>query len=1041
MSPRARSATIGQQSSFLIPVALLVLFPSLLLAQSDTATISGRITDESSALLVGAQVHAINLQTGIKTSTVTNDGGIYVLDDLRPGEYRVVVDAKGFREVVLTGLILSVQDAIDRNFTMQVGSVNQSITITASSEEVDASPSVSTLVNPEFVQNMPLNGRSFQSLLGLTPGFVLVSPLYTQGGIAPGQFSFSGQRSNANYFMVDGVSANFAVNSGFSLGQTAGGTIPAFTIQGGTNGLVSVDDMQEFRVQTSTFAPEYGNSPGSQISIVTRSGSNQLHGLVFDYLRNDIFDARNYFDVPPLPKPPLRQNDFGGTIGGPIVRDRAFFFFSYEGLRLLQPQTASGTFYTAAARANVAPVYQPLLAALPLPNGPVNPNGLTAPLTVAYSNPTSFNVYSLRVDYTPTDRVTLFARYNYAPSIESAYYFSDLQSETANVNTATVGAAIAFGSNKVNDFRANWSQLNGGSSAVMTNFHGAVPPPPSSMFPPGYSSITNQFVFVAPHFNEVQSGRTSDNTQRQVEFADTFSMSEGTHQLKFGADFRRLTPTSGTYGYSALVFGNSYSDLQAGIASSVVTSSGATITARIYNYSLFAQDVWRASSRLTLTYGLRWEIDTPPVSITPGKPLYAVTGIFDSQPFGFAPAGTPLWHTEFTNFAPRFGAAYQVTPQTVVRGGFGVFYDANYGGGALFTMTSFPYQNSSSGGPVPFDFSNPAFAPPPFTLVPNASIGNMYAVDPNLRLPIVYEWNAAVERWLGPNQSVSLTYLGSYGQNLLREDAIIENVQGGPIDVFSTRNADWSHYNAFEAQYQRRLSHGLQALISYTLAKSTDTSSNDVCVPCTSANSLKDINVGADLGPSDFDVRNSFAAAVTYQFPSPKWGKVGSALLRDWAVDGIVQVSSAPPLNLVLAPLTPGFGVYTPRPDIVPGVPFYVSDPSQPNGQRLNSAAFTTPTNGGQGDLPRNYFRAYGIDQTDLALTRQFSLTERLSLFFRVEYFNLFNHPMFAPPNNFVGSSGFGTVYDTLNDYLSGLSPLYQVGGPRSGQFTIKMLF
>ena len=207
--------------------------------------------------------------------------------------------------------------------------------------------------------------------------------------------------------------------------------------------MLSVDAMQEFRVQTSTFAPEYGRSP-AQVSIVTRSGTDQFHGTVYDYLRNNFLDARNYFDRPPLPMPPLRQNDFGGTFGGPILRNRTFFFFSYEGLRLLLPQTAIGNFYTAAARQNVAPAYQPLMAAMPLPDGPVNSDGLTAPLTVGYSDPTSLNATSLRIDHTINQHLNIFGRYNHAPSTQSTRLWSEEQTFTAAFRLSHPGCDLRF---------------------------------------------------------------------------------------------------------------------------------------------------------------------------------------------------------------------------------------------------------------------------------------------------------------------------------------------------------------------------------------------------------------------------------------------------------------------------------------------------------------------------------------------------------------------------------------------------------------------
>jgi hypothetical protein len=1008
------------------PIASVVLalcfVPTLLLAQSDTATVSGLVTDSKDAVLVGAQVRATNVEAGTTSTALTNRDGVYVLRALRPGQYRLTVDNEGFQQIVLVGLTLSAQDAVGRNFTMQVGSIIQSVTLTASGEKVNISPAVGTVVNQQFVQNLPLNGRSFQSLIGLTPGVVFVPDT----GAGSGEFSVNGQRSNSNYFTVDGVSANFGTSNFFGP-STVGGTVPALTVAGGTNGLLSVDAMQEFRVQTSTFAPENGRTP-EQVSIVTRSGTNQLQGTAYDYLRNNFLDARNYFDQPPLPMPGLRQNDFGGTIGGPILRDRTFFFFSYEGLRLLLPQTAIGTFYTAAARQNVAPAYQPLMAAMPLPDGPVNSDGLTAPLTVGYSDPTSLNATSLRIDHTINHHLNLFGRYNHAPSMQSVRLWSEEQNYTDQSDSATVGATFVWTSSTTDDFRANWSRNTGGHTTILDGFHGAIPPPDSAMYPPGYSSQTGQFLFLPPlpldTNAEVRSGPQEANVEKQLNFIDNFSLTARAHQLKFGADFRHLNPVTNGNQYGLNIQAFSYASLQDGTVDSVFTTRGTPITAAINNYSFFVQDIWKASPRLTLTYGVRWEINTPIRSVTAGKPLYAMTGVFDSAPIGLAPAGTPLWHARFDNLAPRFGAAFQLAPQTVLRGGFGRYYDLGYGGNIAGAMVYFPYETANLVfGPIPFDFTNAAFQAPPFTLVPSSSTAYISAVDPNLKVPFTYEWNAAIQRGLGANQSISATYVGAHGDNLLRGDVIGSSVG---YRILTTRNADWSNYNALQLQFQRRMARGLQTLASYTFAKSTDTNSDD-----TDGNglttSLSAINVAADLGPSDFDVRHSFSAAVSWQIPSPHWERLSDGLLRNWQADCIVRISSAAPYRAFIHA----------RPNIVPGVPFYLPAPGEPGGRTLNPAAFTPAPPGQEGDLPRNFFRGFPIDQTDLSLRRQFHLTERTSLFLGAEYFNLFNHPMFAVDE----FTGFGPPTQTLNEELGLLNPLYQIGGPRSGQLTIKVLF
>jgi hypothetical protein len=926
------------------------------------------------------------------------------------------------------------------------------------------SAAVSTVVNEQFVHNMPLNGRSFQSLIALTPGVVFTSP-----NLGEGQFSVNGQRSNANYFMVDGVSANFGVTVG-GLGQTLGGAIPGFTAQGGTNGLVSIDAMQEFRVQTSSYAAEFGHTPGAQISVVTKSGSNQFHGTAFDYLRNDVFDARNYFNVPPLPKPPLRQNDFGGTLGGPILKDKTFFFFSYEGLRLQQPQTASGDFFTVSARAAVAPVYKPIVNALPLPdpNAPlIDPscdnitNPCLANLTVAYSNPSALDATSIRFDHNLTGKIILFARYNHAPSHEAARFWEEVNDNKANTDLVTVGATVLLAPTKVNDFRANWSRNTDAYVVSLTNFHGAVVPTTSVLFPASspFTPRKGEGAVIFPFGSmNVSEGFGYDDVLRQLNFVDTFSWAMGVHQFKFGVDYRRLNPTArSSTGYA--IFPADYTQFVTGTVGSAISRADDPFSVSANNYSLFAQDTWRVTNRLTLSYGLRWEINTPPVSATSGHPLYAMQGIFDSKPLALVPG--PLWHTTLDGFAPRVGAAYQLTPKAVVRGGFGLFQDLGYGnvGSAAFL---FPYVRNrfiSASPPLPFDLSNPAFQLPPFSTTIDTNVIRLSAVDSHLRLPYTLQWNAAIEQGLGTNQVLTATYIGSDGRRLLRQDIIfpplLVNLGIGGM-VQATRNAGYSHYNALQIQFQRRMSQGLQALVSYNLAESNDLGSTDA--DGVRAASVSDA-VLPSLSPSDFDIRHSFAGAVSYEIPAPSWGRAGNAILKGWAVDGLVRVTSAPPINVTVRTISPVFGLHLTQADVVPGQPYWIADSTQPSGTALNPAAFMPSPTGNTGNFPRNGLRSpYSINQTDLAVRRRFNLTERVNLEVRAEYFNLFNHPMFGLPGSTCNPSTFwgfqggtarpsfgkvcsGSTTNVEGDGSNGQSPLYAVGGPRSAQFTVKVIF
>jgi len=1053
------------------PGLAIILFLSAMevFAQTEVARISGRVTDPTDAVIVGARCTITNLDTNVSITTTTNEDGIYVLSDLHPATYRLKIQKEGFRTVVQPSLQLYVQDVVDENFRLALGPASETVTV------LDAAPllqtdsaAVSTLVDEQFVQNMPMNGRSFQSLIALTPGVVFVS-----SDLGDGQFTANGQRSNANYFTVDGVSANFGVAAGFSLNETISGSTPALTSGGGTNALVSVDAMREIRIQTSSYAPEFGRTPGAQISIVTKSGTNQFHGTAFDYLRNDIFDARNWFDTPPTPKPPLRQNDFGGTLGGPIIKDKSFFFFSYEGLRLLQPQTATDLFYTSSARAAAAPAYQPFINALPLPSAaPIDPScdniikPCVAPLTVSYSNPSTLNATSIRVDHQLSKRITVFARYNHAPSSDATRYWQDVSYDNANTDTMTAGVTFTVTPDKLNDFRANWSRNTGSSVNSLTNFHGAVVPPNSVLFPSStaYRFGTSQAILVFPDGNggmEVRAGTQAANVEKQLNFVNTFTLAVGVHQFKFGIDYRRINSAAGQRD-AWIAFPLAYASVVAGNVDNASASAYDPLSVSMNNYSLFAQDTWKATNHLTLTYGLRSEINTPPESAASGKPLYTTQGIFDSKPFALVPGA--LWHTRFTNFAPRIGAAYQLTPKTVVRGGFGLFYDLGYGN-LGFALGEFPYGRFAPvSGPLPFDLTSPAFQLPPFSTTINALTLVVPAVDPNLQLPFTLQWNAAIEREIGARQTLTATYVGSDGRRLLREDQIIppllvqlgSNANGA--NVAATRNAGHSHYDALQLQFQRRMSHGLQALVSYSLAKSSDLGSSDESG--LAASSVSQV-VLPPLTPSAFDIRHSVAGAFSYEIPAPPWGRVGAAILKGWAVDGLVRVTSAWPINVTIGAVSPVFGGYDTQPNIVPGQPFWIAAPNQPGGKVLNPAAFTPPAPGQTGDFPTNGLRSpFSINQTDLALRRRFNLTERVKLDLRVEYFNVFNHPMFGAPGSIFapytlwgnGSTPFPSFGKVLPGYttnralggggvIGGQSAQYAVGGPRSGQFTLKLHF
>ena len=415
-----------------------------------------------------------------------------------------------------------------------------------------------------------------------------------------------------------------------------------------------------------------------------------------------------------------------------------------------------------------------------------------------------------------------------------------------------------------------------------------------------------------------------------------------------------------------------------------------------------------------------------------------------------------LWSTTAGNLAPRIGVAYQVTPKAVLRGGYGLFYDLGYGDVGN-SFSDFPYSRESFiyDPTLPFNLNNPAFLPPPFSSTINANTLYITAIDPHLQLPFTMEWNGAFEEALGSKQTLTVTYVGADGRRLLREDVIVPTEifdlgLGGHVNAI--HNLGYSHYNALQVQFQRQLSSGLQALVSYNLSKASDQGSSDFAsVAAASINQI----VPPPLTPADMDIRNSFAGAISYEIPAPSWGSLGNAILRDWAVDGLLRVSSTPPINVTIGAISPQIGLYETQAEIVTGQPYWLPAPGQPGGRVLNPDAFTRPAAGMTGNFPRNGLRSpFSIDQTDLALRRRFNLTERVTLDIRAEYFNIFNHPMFGSPGSgdapytFWGYGataipGFGQVLpgNTTNVDAGLQSPLYAVGGPRSGQLTLKITF
>jgi hypothetical protein len=1033
-------------SSAFCPLFLVVLA----FAQSPNAKMSGIVVDTSSGVIVGADVLAANDVTGLKYSTRTNREGIYVLPNLPPGPYRLQVAKFGFKTLIKPDIVLNVQDALSINFTLPVGAVSESVTVEGGTSIVNTeSAAVGTVVNRQFVENIPLNGRSFQSLITLTPGVVTVPAGTSNTG---GQFSVNGQRASSNTFTVDGVSANFGASPGNAGGSQTGGDLPGLTAFGTTQALVSVDALEEFKVQTSSYSAEYGRQPGGQISIVTRSGTNQLHGSAFEYLRNDVFDANDWFaNRAGQAKPKERQNDFGGTLGGPVLipgiydgHDRTFFFFSYEGLRLRQPNFNLTNVPGLALRQKAPAALQPLLNAFPLPNGRDLGNGL-AEFAAGYSDPSSLNATSIRLDHTVNDKLTLFLRYNKAPSESTARRAgSALSSVTSNrlsTQTITLGATGLLTPRISNEFRINYSGNGAFIRSTLDGFGGAVPPPRSLLIPAQFDSgaALGQVTLRIPGFTSISAPliRLLDNgvtSQRQFNLVDNLSCNVGSHRLKFGVDYRRLSPTIVLNSYGLLTTFSSLSQVLNGTAATGSLLTNIPSKAVVLNFSAYADDTWSISRRMTIDVGLRWDVNPAPSEAT-GQPPIALTQVTHLATTQLAPIGAKQWETTYHNFAPRLGAAYRLSQsparETVLRGGFGLFYDTGNDSGTGF-VNQFPY-TSSRIAPIAYPLTPAEVTPsvPPIRSGLAPPYPEFIANAPHLTLPYTLQWNLALEQALGSKQAITASYVGAAGRNLLQATQLNLSTINPKFTLLDlVRNGANSDYDALQMQFQRRMSKGLQALVSYTWSHALDDDS--------AASTFR----AAQRGNAAFDVRHLLSAAATYDIPAPSTNGIMQSVLANWSIDTIIRAQSALPVDLTGAIVTnPGDGsaVFV-RPNLNPGVPLYLDDPKAPGGRKINPAAFLPAASGQSGTFGRNQVRGLRAWQIDSAFRKQWNLTEKLKLQFRAEGFNIFNHPNFGTIQTSLTAANFGEATSMLGRQLGGLNPLYQLGGPRSFQFTLKLI-
>lgn len=1009
-------------------------------ARAQMATLSGVVVDESDLAVPGADVVITQDTTGLQRRTTSDARGRFVAPLLPPGRYAVRAERAGLAPDERTGLVVGTNDQVTLRLRLRVAAVDQSVSVTAVAPKSIA-PSTGRTIERGQIENLPLNGRSLHALLELTPGVVL----FRSGAQTyDGQFAINGQRANANYFVVDGVSANVGINPRNALtGDSGAGAVPALSVLGTTTNLVGAEALEEFQMQTSSVAPEFGRSPGGQVSMTTRAGTNRFSGSAFEYFRDDAFDANDWFaNARRLPKPPLRQHDLGGSLGGPLLRDRTFFFVAHESLVLDQPQTVVAAVPSEAARAAAPASTRPLLDAFPRPTGADLGAG-TAEFAASYADSATTHATSLRLD-TRHANTSLFGRAMWAPSTATTRTLNRLAEVEADTAAVTFGGTQVAGSSLFVDVRANWTRATGATANRTDDFGGAVPLETRRLFP-GFMDPSRDSGIVSIGTLTYRDGQQADNEQRQVNLVASVSTAWRGHMVKAGIDARRMAPRIASNGTFQVVFAN-IAQASAGTATQAVVNVGATPReGRLDNWSAFLQDVWQVGPRLTLTYGLRWELARPPDEVTGQSPA-TVVGYRDQAAMALAPASTPVWDLGAGAVAPRLGAAYQLSRvpgrELTVRGGAGLFHTTLLGPvGNVYGV--FPYSRQQILRTVTYPAVLDGLVAPVVDRSP--PYGQLWAYSDDLTLPRTWQANVTFEHALGPHQTLVASYVGARGDALLRTAQILANPSVNPLFgsvVNLVDNTGRSRYHALQLQWTRRMHRQWSGLASYTWSTSRDNTSADSSTVAgqTSGTAAPGnrLDPDGDWGASDFDVRHVFSAGLSWQAPSLGRGVLGR-VASDWGLDLLVRARSALPITVVTA-VDLGFGFYNVRPDRVDGASPWIDDATVGGGRRVNRAAFTTPV-GRQGTMPRNDLRGFAAGQADLALRRTVIVGGGVRLTARVDAFNVLNRPLFADPPPNLASPQFGTTTQTLSRGLGGLSPLFQMGGPRSLQFSLRAAF
>ncbi|MFZ0061125.1 MAG: TonB-dependent receptor [Pyrinomonadaceae bacterium] len=1054
-------------------LALLILLPVMVGAQTHRATVRGIITDPNQAVIPGASVEIYNTETLERRTVTSNSQGEYAVSALSPGSYTLSVRASGFDRPPQQ-LVLQVNQELRLDVVMEVARVSDATVdavILPPANLKQDSASIGTVIENRHVSGLPLDGRNFYELSLLVPGAAPAAP--GSAGSVRGDFAFNvnGAREDSNNFLLDGV---------YNLDPK----LNTFGVR------PPVDAIREFEMLTSSYDASFGRNPGAQVNVVLKSGTNEFHGSLFEFHRNAALDARNVFAPANEPKPKYLRNQFGGSFGGPIIKDRTFIFGDYEGTRAREGITRITNVPTLAERQGdfsqtlfappinpftgmpfsggvidplfIHPIGRDIAALYPLPNR-------NEPFRNFVSSPTQRDdndSFDVRLDHRVTQRADLTFRYSFGdrnlfepftgPTLSLVPGFGDtVKRRSQNAMTALT---LVLTPNLVNETRAAFSRVAASVTQEASHLNSDLGLPTIS---PNPRDAGLSFISVTGLSPLGDEGNNPQNSVTNVyQLINTSSYSQGRHLIKFGGDIRfsqqnafRDVESRGRLTFSpfAQISGNALADLLLGFP--LLTSVARVDNPqrlRTQSYNAFFNDSLRLSSRLTLNAGLRYEFNSPPVDADDRANVYdlATRNLVRVGTNGVPRGGI---ESDTNNFAPRVGLAWTVgqDEKTVIRAGYGIYYDQSALAPTEALYFNSPYFDNNiffslPGLPLTLSDPFPTFFPFP---LPDSAL----AIQRDLRTAYMQHWNLNVQRELGRNSVLEVAYVGSKGTKLITARDINQPQPsvlppGLPFvprpdprfdDINLLESRANSNYHSLQTRLQQRFSRGLAALVSYTFAKSIDDASNFFSSAGDPNFPQNSYDVRAERGRSNFDVRHRLSISYSYDLPFGKGKRYvadngwASTLLSGWQSFGVITWQSGRPFTVALLPEIDnsgtgrsilGFGAND-RPNLL-GNPELTSRSTD---RWFNTAAFAFPTPGTFGNAGRNIIDGPGYQSVNASLVKNTHLNERFNLQFRAEVFNLFNHPNFNLPDNFLGSPTFGQISSARD--------------PRHLQFGLKLLF